>query len=306
MTHPSRPNQTSRVCDAAYRRLRVVLLLLVTPVAAGAEPASPASDGWLNIRNWRPSLSVSLEAQQQRAEAEIESTLGTDVVSPNNPTPIALSADDHNDYFVPIVPIELSLESPPIDLPRIDLRPHLFFSAGYEFVPITERDFLVAGKFVPLPPNPTAASEGLGGEVRIDLQHQWSLSAGVVIPIEIEGIPIEIRPGVVYRGQWLRADATAIGVQVGTDALFTLASEDSKAVHYLGPQLSIETEAGRSGPWLYTVFARGSILFSRIGGSQSLRGNDIDAGETMRFNYEPDSALFRVGAGLRVTWDPDR
>lgn len=276
------------------------------PLTARAEPASPASEDWRNFRNWRPSLTVSLEAQQQRAEGEIESTLATDVVSPITPTPIPLDAAVHDDYFVPVIPIELALVSPLIDVPGVDLRVRAFVSAGYEFVPITERDFLVAGKFVPLPANPTAASEGLGGEVRVDLQHQWSLTAGVVVPIEIDGILIEIRPAVTYMGQWLRADATAIGVQVGTDTLFTLASEDTKAVHYLGPRLSIETEAGRSGPWKYTVFARSSFLFSGIGGSQRLSGRAGASGESMSFSYEPDSALFRVGAGLRVTWDPVR
>ena len=286
-----------------------VLLGAIVALAprAGAEGTGPSeSEDPASRSRWRPWLSVSLQAQQQRAEGSISSSLATDVVGPSDSTPIALDADNHDDYFVPVVPIGIGVDTPPIELPRSGVRPRLAFGAAYEFIPITERDFLVDGKFVPLPADPTAASEGLGGEVRVDLQHQWSLSTELVLPFEVGGIPIELRPGVLYMGQWVRADAKAIGVQIGTDALVELEAEDSRAFHYLGPLLAIETEAGRAGSWHYSVFARAAVLFSDLGGRQRTRGLVSAAGESMRFGYEPDAALYRVGVGLRVRWDPRR
>ncbi len=281
-----------------FERVLNSLLRLSLLAGAGHAAAETAGD------DWRPSLAVSLKAQQQRAEAIITSTLNVDVVSPRNPTPIALDADEHDDYFTVIVPIELQLQTPAFNLPIADLSTRAFVQAAYQWVPITDRDFLTEGKFVPLPPNPTAASEGLGGEVRVDLQHQWSLSAGLAFAVEIEGIPIEIRPSLDYVGQWVRADARAIGVQDVTNQLFSLEDDKSKAVHLFGPRLAVETDAGRWGPTRLTVFAEGAVYFSRAFGSQRLRGSDSDGGETMSFSYEPDSLLFQIGVGTRIYWDP--
>ena len=217
---------------------------------------------------------------------------------------VPLDAANHDDYFVPIVPIEAELQTPPIEIPGTDIAPRLFFQASYQFVPVTERDFLVDGKFVPLPPNPTAASQGLGGELRIDLQHQWSLSAGLSIPFEVADIPIAIRPSFDYTGQWLRADATVIGVQTGTNVLFRLGSEQADAIHYLGSRLSIETDAGRTAQTRWVFFAEGSIHVSRAWGRQDLADRVGEAGETLRFRFEPDALLFQIGAGFRVYWDP--
>jgi len=283
------------------RIVELVLGCLLLPgllAWAGHAAAETAAD------DWRPSLAVSLKAQQQRAEAIITSTLNVDVVSSRDPTPIALDADEHDDYFTVIVPIELQLQTPAFSLPIADLKPRAFVQAAYQWVPITDRDFLTEGKFISLPPAPTAASEGLGGEVRVDLQHQWSLSAGLAFAVEIGGIPIEIRPSVDYVGQWVRADAKAIGVQDVTDQLFSLEDDKSKAVHFFGPRLAVETDAGRWGPTRLTVFAEGSVYFSRLFGSQQLRGSDSDSGETMSFSYEPDNLLFQIGVGTRIYWDP--
>ena len=283
------------------------LLLLAATLANGPALAEsePEPSGW---DEWNVSLAVSLKAQQQRAEARITSSLATRqdraTTPPFNFFDVPLDARTHDDYFVPIVPIEMELQTPPIAIPGTEITPRAFFQVSYQFIPITERDFLVDGKFVPLPPDPTAASQGLGGELRIDLQHQWSLSAGVSIPFEVEGIPIAIRPSLDYMGQWLRADATAIGVQIGTDALFRLEAEQTSAVHYLGPRLSIETEAGRTARTRWVFFAEGAIYSSRLSGSQDLEETVVESGETLSFRYEPDALLFQLGAGFRVYWDP--
>jgi len=278
----------------------VFWILVIVAFPARAEQSDSSS----NDDKWRTSISIAIKAQQQRAEGEVSSSLATDSVGIARPTPIPLDASNHDDYFVPIVPIELQLQTPAIQLDRLGLSPRVFLLASYQFIPVTSRDFLVDGKFVPLPANPTAASQGLGGELRIELQHQWSVSTGISIPVEIAGFPLEIRPSLDYMGQWIRADAKTIGVQIGTNALFVLESDDLEAVHYLGPRLGLETDAGRAGDTRWVFFAEGSAYFSNFAGSQRLTGAVTSGSEWARFSYEPDALLFQIGAGVRVYWEP--
>jgi hypothetical protein len=288
----------------AARRLARPLLVFLILINAAFPAHAEKDDSATSDDTWRTSISVALKAQQQRAEGEISSSLATDSDGIANPTPIPLDASNHDDYFVAIVPIELQLQTPTIRVGQLDVAARAFLLASYQFVPITDRDFLVDGKFVPLPPNPTAASQGLGGELRIDLQHQWSVSAGISIPVEIADFPIEIRPSLDYMGQWIRADAKTIGVQIGTDTLFVLQSEDSEAVHYLGPRLALETDAGRAGDTRWVFFAEGAAYFSRVAGRQRLSGDTTSGTEWARFSYEPDALLFQIGVGFRVYWEP--
>lgn len=303
MVRPRRAQKTpgSRVSHSRATRRRgaeiALSLLLAASLPLRARADEPSGD------DWRPSLAISLKAQQQRAEAEISSTLATSSEGTFNPVPIPLDAKEHDDAFTAIIPIELQLQTPEFSLGVGGRRARGFVQAAYQWVPITERDFLTEGKFLPLPPNPTAASQGLGGEVRVDFQHQWSLSAGIAVPIEIEGFPIEIRPSIDYVGQWVRVDAKTIGVDA-SDQVFTLDDDDNGAIHFLGPRLSVETDAGRWGFARMTVFAEGSILFADVFGSQDLGGATSQGGETMRFDYDPDDLLFQIGVGTRIYWDP--
>jgi hypothetical protein len=249
---------------------------------------------------WRTSFAISMKALQQRAEGHLSSTLATDEVSN---TPIPLNANNHDDYFVPVIPIELGIETPSFSLPATEREPRLFLQAGYQFIPITERDFLQDGKFVTLPANPTPGSEGLGGEIRVDLQHQWSVSAGISIPFEISGIPFEVRPSLDYMGQWVRASSRVIGIDVGTNAVVDLISDESKALHYLGPRLGIETDAGRAGSGRIAFFMEGSVYFSRVAGHQRLSGRSVSGTQSSQFEYEPDQLLFQVGVGVRLYWE---
>lgn len=262
---------------------------------------------------WRASLSISLQAQQQRAEGAISSTLATSQDSSRIP-PVDEPLDDatHDDYFVPIVPIAVELRSPPIDLHGLpglrdlDLEPRVFVGASYHYVPLSDRDFLTAGKILPLPPNPTAASEGLGGELRVDLQHQWSVSAGLSFPVEVGDFTVAVRPSITYLGHSIRADATVSGIQIGTDSPFRLKSEQTEVIHYLGPRLSLETDAGRTHATRWVFFVEGGLYSSRLGGQQEIENDVAQSGETMRFRYAPDALLFQVGVGFRVYWEPER
>jgi hypothetical protein len=275
------------------------LLGLCSPAFAQT-PRTKSDDAWL------PGISVSLQVSQQRAEGSISSTLATDTVSNSDPTPVPLSSDKHDNYFVPIIPIAFQLESPTLELPEWAGRPRASIEAAYHFIPSVERDFIVDGKFVTIPPNPTAASQGLGGQLRIGRQHQWSVSAGLSFPFEVFDSPIHIRPSISYLGQWVRADMKAIGVQIGTDTLLNLGDDASKALHYLGPRLTLEADAGRMADTRFVFFFDTAAYFSRVAGDQVIRGRDISAGETAQFEYEPDSLLFQVGIGVRVVWDPRR
>ncbi len=286
------------VVRGAVLGLVLFLVTFVDPIRAGTARAQDRPNAS------RLSLSISLKAQQQRAEAEIESTLDVDVVGSRNPIPVSLAADEHADYFTVVVPVEIQLQTPAFEAPVTGTRMRAFAQAAYQWMPISERDFLREGKFVSLPPDPTAASEGLGGEIRVDLRHQWLLSVGLSFPIELWGGEIELRSSVDYLGQWLRVDARAIGVQSVTDRLFDLNDDESKAIHYFGPRIALETDAGRWGPARLAVFAEGSLYLSRVFGSQSVRGGDFEAGETMAFRYEPDALLFQIGVGTRIYWDP--
>jgi hypothetical protein len=278
---------------------------MVLAPAGGAEEAKSDPED-----RWRPSASISIQVNQQRGEASIESTLATDTISNNDPTPIPLSSDIHDDYFVPVIPFELQLESPAFDLPFLkDFMkggPRVFVQGSYQYVPIHSRDFLVDGKFVPIPPPPSAQSQGLGGRIQVDLQHQWSASIGLSFPFEVFETPIVFRPSVSYLGQWVKADSRVIGVQIGTNTLIQLDSDDSDAVHYVGPRVSLEADAGRTGDARFAFFLESGFYYSRAGGNQSLEGEAMALGETSSFRYEPDAWLYQVGAGFRVYWDPIR
>lgn len=304
MTEWNRGEQSSQLSGRAARASTIVFAGLITWLGmiavAGFVSAEPAADESPDSQ-WRTSIAISLKAQQQRAEGTLSSTLAT---TEESGVPIPLDAKNHDDYFVPIIPIELGIQTPSFSLPATNLEPRVFFLAGYQFIPITERDFLVAGKFVTLPANPTPSSQGLGGEIRIDLQHQWSVSVGMAFPFEIADISFEVRPSLDYMGQWMRADATVIGIEIATGDLLKLASDESKAFHYLGPRLSLETDAGTVGDSRMVFFMEGSAYFSRFAGQQQLRGRDTSGVESAQYEYKPDQLLFQIGVGFRAYWNP--
>ena len=279
-------------------------LLGLCALAASLSPGrAHAEEEGQALRTWQPSFALSIKAQQQRAEAQIVGSLNIDTEG-RAATPVALDADNHDDFFTAIVPLELQLESPAISLPTVDVPVRGFVRAGYQWIPITDRDFITVGSAGTVPPNPSPASDGLGGQLRIDLQHQWSASVGLSFHFELAEIPFQVRPSLDYVGQWIRADARTVGVQDVTNRLFILDSDDTGAVHFLGPGLGIETDAGRIGAFRATVFAEGSLLASDVFGSQSLSGRRGQEGETLSFEYDPDNLLFQIGVGTRIYWDP--
>ncbi len=278
----------------------VECIALASAYPARADDADETSSNG----DWRTSVSVALKAQQQRAEGEISSSLATSSEGVGTPIPIPLSASNHDNYFTAIVPIELQIQTPAIHIESLGISASAFLGAGYQWVPSPDRDFLRDGIFVPLPPNPTAATRGLGGALRTDVDHQWSVYVGLSIPIEIAEIPIEIRPSLDYVGQSVSANFRTVGIEIATDNLRTFDLKDSDSFHYLGPRLTIETDAGRAGDSRWVVFAEGGIYSSRVAGRQRLREVSTAGTEWAGFSYAPDALLFQVGVGVRVYWDP--
>lgn len=281
-------------------------LALVECIALASSFPARADDRDESSSNsdWRTSISVALKAQQQRAEGQISSSLATSSEGVGTPTPIPLDASNHDNYFTAIVPIELQIQTPAIHIESLGASARAFLGAGYQWVPSPDRDFLREGIFVPLPPNPTAATRGLGGALRTDVDHQWSVSAGVSIPIEIANIPIEIRPSLDYIGQSMSANFRTVGIEIATGNLRIFDIKDSEVFHYLGPRLTIETDAGHAGDSRWVVFAEAGIYSSRVAGRQRLQDESTAGVEWARFSYAPDALLFQVGAGVRVYWDP--
>ncbi len=91
-----------------------------------------------------------------------------------------------------------------------------------------------------------------------------------------------------------------------------LESKRTKRFHGLGPGLEIETDAGRFGPLVTSVFLSGRVY--SLFGNLDIRGTAFNTSdpdplaqqENARFSSEVGRWLYRGSVGVRLRWAPKR
>ena len=168
---------------------------------------------------------------------------------------------------------------------------------------------------------------GQGSEGFMELQKLMvSAGVGVAFSVDTPWRKIRIKPSFEYLRQtldgWgeLHRGVTVCGPGSGplcsqtllTQALFAeevrlislAAPKTSMDMNGIGPGIEVDTDAGRLGPFMTTVFA-GASAYYFLGDLDFQAVGVNEYGETATFDFEANRWAYRIQAGLRFRWQPE-
>ncbi|MGE4652750.1 MAG: hypothetical protein AAEJ53_17835, partial [Myxococcota bacterium] len=82
------------------------------------------------------------------------------------------------------------------------------------------------------------------------------------------------------------------------------APKTSMDMNGIGPGIEVDTDAGRLGPFMATLFA-GASAYYFLGDLDFQAVGVNEYGETANFDFEANRWAYRIQAGLRFRWQPE-
>jgi hypothetical protein len=286
---------------------------------------------------WVPALSLSAGFLLQDAEASIESgpVLGLSFPDPNPNQPIRPADSGDDLMFTPDVGITLELMTPRVAAEW--WAPRFFARAGVSGAFGPQRDIAKEGVIEELEVSPNIfapdddAVIGQGSRTRAEVDPLLvRAGAGVAFTVDALGRRFRVRTSIEYlreeievQGAVRRAvckvpDLPNFPMRCGARTInspggggiedfraIDLRKTETKDFHGIGPGLELETDVGRIGPIVPSIFIGGQAY--RFLGSRkiSFSESDPDTGETMNASFEKDPWAYRVGVGVSLRWIPE-
>jgi hypothetical protein len=293
-----------------------MLQLAMLPTTAIADEMSPRQIA--AEARWIPSGSLFSMGAPQKGEARASSD-----ASPN--------LDGDSVLFPWLVGGSLELASPVVadvpGRPRIFVHSDIAYAFATEDPVVTEGDPGAPPEVVGNPPS-VEAIENVGSEVRVEPEPLvLSAGLGAVFQFERWDRTFRIRPSLEWMYSRDRMKSVLGGGEIETPAnprspnicgpcrTVFIEAQTEKGFHSLGPGLEVETDAGRLGDFLVSVYASGRayrILGDRkaeltaSGAWETSNGEPTTRPDTVfRTSYRREPWHYRFGFGLRVSWLPE-
>ena len=281
---------------------------------------------------WVPALSLSAGFLLQDAEASIESgpVLGDSVPNPNPDQPIRPAASGDDLMITPDVGIALELMTPRVAAEW--WAPRFFARAGVSGAFGPQRDIAKEGVIEELAASPLLtpleedAVTGQGSRTRVQVDPLLvRAGAGVAFTVDVLGRRFRVRPSIEYLREEVEVEGavrravcnepeggiacTAAGTEKGGGGVddfreIDLRKTRTKDFHGIGPGLELETDIGRIGSIVPSIFIGGQAY--RFLGSRKISfSTSNEFGETLSASFEKDPWAYRVGVGVSLRWLPE-
>jgi hypothetical protein len=308
----------------------VSFLAVFMPFAAAAELEDvDEADRWV------PALSLSSGFLLQDAEASIESGDVTDLPgltypNPNPNQPIRPAANGDDLMINPDVGLALELMTPRVAAEW--WAPRFFVRAGVSGAFGPQHDIAKEGVIadLSLDPDITIVEEdaviGQGSRTRAQVDELLvRAGAGVAFTVDALGRRFRVRPSFEYlreeievEGAVRRAVCAVPNAVMGCGAKairfggggvddfreIDLRGSETKDFHGIGPGLELETDVGRIGPIVPSIFIGGQAY--RFLGSRKISfSTSNEFGETLSASFKKDPWAYRVGVGVSLRWLPE-
>jgi len=211
------------------------------------------------------------------------------------------------------IPVSLELMAPRI--PQLPGSPRLFAEVGYRFP--REPRFLASrassGLQTPLPTFPDLPRM----ELMLKLKSMWWAGVGTAFHAELAGFPFEIRPSLNYFGQSVDFRMfERYQLPSPPNTAIDTAAERSETYHGLGPQIGVNVEMGRRGPFAFNLLLSNYLAWFPGGLRWIQRGIITDpppgSGGSAPFTPEPlgnetydfrfDNLQVGGSVAFRVSW----
>jgi len=308
---------------------RFALAALFALAAASARADGEEEDERLR---WVPSFAFSFDMLGHKAEGAIDTS---DVIEtpvpvcgidnqdqfgcPNSPLQITTPTSSNDTNIVPMVTGSLELMTPRLVdqflSPRLFAHGELALSFGFERNVAGERK--PGPFFVELNDQGTDAPEqSVGGQgSRAKFQTRplvFGAGAGAAFTTTFFQRTIRIKPSFEYLYEEVDLIASvrrAVKLQDPTTdlsgfRLITLESDSTETLHGLGGGLEVETDTGRLGPLMLTLFVSGRG-YRYTGNLEHTLTDTNERGETATWDIDLDPWAWRVGIGARFRWVPE-
>lgn len=297
-----------------------------TPRPVRSEQADAGQDAWPSdeTARWVPAFGITSGIITQGTQGSVDSHFlpsGEDVRPP---------VDGGVDLLSPWMGASLELMTPsPGELPG---RPRFFLhgDVGLDFGfgrSVAKEG--APGPFVPPDTRPPitvdAVVEGQGSETSAEPRlFMAGAGAGIAFTLDAMGRRIRIKPSVEYMQEQLDIVGVvhrALIVDPGvagrpnqgipdippTYQFVTLQGSQRETYHGVGAGLEVETDGGRAGPLVLTLFVSGQayrILGNRTTQFTQVADDTIDGVPEATWSFTKDAWTYRAGVGMRFRWQP--
>ncbi|HKA14713.1 MAG TPA: hypothetical protein VKH41_06825 [Myxococcota bacterium] len=328
--HPSRPGcGTGRIgAVRPSRRLLLALLSLVFALSAQAE-----GEDTDELVRWVPSLGVYFDMLGQKAEGSITpgAVIETPAINcgitnqdlfgcPAAQTDITTATASSDTSVASLVVGSLELMTPRL-LDRF-LSPRLFVRGDAAAAFAFERNLAGERKPGPFFTDPLKPTEndvfersvgGQGSRAKFQVRPLvLGAGFGVAFTTTLFDRTIRLKPSVEYLREEVDLIASvrrAVKLQDPTPdlsgfRLISLSASEEETLHGLGGGIELETDAGRLGPIMVSVFVNGRG-YHFLGNLHHTLTDTNERGETASWYYDFDPWAWRAGIGARFRWLPD-
>ena len=320
-------------CAPMYQKSIVLLALSVALSMLSASEVLALENDY-ELDGWVPGLSFTGGLLFTNIDARLETS---DVLGPSaGPDPVQpIQPFGRGDDLqpVPFIGASFELMSPPLfaDLPG---RPRLFFHADVAGAFAQGDDLarnLDAGTQLSIPSLlqnsgniPTDTLLGQGSRLTVEVQPlTYAAGLGMAFEVTLFDRMFRLKPSIEYNSYEVDLEgivSRAIPLTTGgrepnelSDFRhILLEGQQTKRFHGIGPGFEIETDAGRVGSFVASVFL-GARAYAILGGREVAVAdfNDSDPDplaqqENARWTAELSRWAYRAGVGLRFYWSPKR
>jgi hypothetical protein len=282
---------------------------------------------------WVPSFALFFDMLGQRADGAIATSnvMQPPVATfcgpsnqdlwgcPESPVQLTPPSEGHDTDVVPMVGASLEIMSPRVYdeflSPRVFAHGDFMGTFGFERTVAGERS---PGPFFvdPLPSETDIFERSVGGQgSRAKIQvgrFAFGAGLGVAFTASVFERTIRIKPSFEYftheldmissvRRAVKQVDPT---LSLSGFRLIALSASDTETLHALGIGLEVETDTGRLGPVLTSLFIMGRGL-KYTGNLHHTFTDSNELGESAIWFYDIDPWLWRAGLGIRFRWVPE-